>query len=277
MNRQKLLLIILAGLLVLALVYAFWASPRQTRVTEAGPRRPAAPGPEAVAKVSAPEDGNRVHLELLARENDASPDFKRNIFRFWQPPPPLPPPPPPPPAIPGGATPVVEEVKAELARFTFLGFLLKDGVRTIFLSSNEEIFVVKEGDRFGKNRRFLVTELTPAVLTIRQNDDPRLITVPLVEQAPLAEVSNMLPSQEPPSRSVSPFRRRSAPPARTDEVLEQTETEEPTIPVAPPEPAEPAEPAEPPKPAGEAVPVKDPFAVELTPPQGVVPNEVPND
>jgi len=271
MNRQKLLLTILAGLLVLALVYAFWATPRQTRVTEAGPRRPAAPGPEAVAKVSAPEDGNRVHLELLARENDASPDFKRNLFHFWQPPPPLPPPPPPPPAIPEGASPAVEEVKVELARFTFLGFLLKDGVRTIFLSSNEEIFVVKEGDRFGKNRRFLVTELTPEVLTIRQNDDPRLITVPLVEQAPLAEASNMLPSQELPSRSVSPLRRPSAPPARTDEDLEQTEMEEPTIPVAP------AEPAEPPKPAGEAVPVKDPFAVELTPPQGVVPNEVPND
>jgi hypothetical protein len=270
MNRQKLLLTILVGIFVLALVYAFWAAPRQAKVAGTGPRRPAAPSPQAVATKPSAEDETRVKLELLARENEASPDFKRNIFRFWQPAPkPLPlPPPPPPPPVPAGEILAPAEIQKELARFTFLGFLLRDGVKTIFLSSSEEIFVVKKGDRFGKNGRFLVTELTPEALTIRQNDDPRPITVPLVEQAPLVEAPIISPSQGPPSRSVPTRRRPFVPSDRTEEDLPQAEPEQPV---------EPTQPTQPTQPAGEAVPVKDPFSIELTPPQGVAPSEDPND
>jgi hypothetical protein len=169
------------------------------------------------------------------------------------------------------------EIQKELARFTFLGFLLKDGVKTIFLSSNDEIFVVKKGDRFGKNGHFLVTDLTPQMLTIRQNDEPRPINVPLVEQAPLVEAPMALPPQQPPSRSVPKFRRPPVPPDRTEE-LPQVEPSEP--PAEPEQPASepPAEPEQQPaEPVGNAKPVKQPFAVELTPPQGVAPSEGPND
>lgn len=285
MNRQKLLLTILAGILLLALGYAFWATPRQERISGGAPRRPAVSAPAEGAKSSAAEDEMRVRLELLTREDGSSPDFKRNIFHLQQPEPkPLPLPPPPPPLPPSaGATTAplaTEEVQRELARFTFLGFLLKDGVKTIFLSANEEIFVVKKGDRFGNVRRFLVTELNSEKLTIRQDDDPRPIIVPLVEQAPLMEASGHSPGPDVPSRSI-PMRRGGTrlpvyPSAeqRPVELPERPELPIPLEPAQPPEPAQPTEPTETMEqsgPAAQAEPEKDPFAVEFNPPQGAPP------
>lgn len=274
MNRQKVLLTILAGMLVLALAYAFRATPRQTKISAAVARTPAAAVPAKGAHGSATADELRVRLELLTRQDGTSPDFKRNIFHFRQPEPkPLPiSPPTPPPAMDTAPTLATEEVQRELARFTFLGFLLKEGVRTIFLSANEEIFVVKKGDRFGNNRRFLVAELTPEKLTIRQDDDPRPIIVPLVEQAPLVEMPGPSPAQEVPGRTVPAQRRRPPLQERISEDLRPAELTEPLEPTEPLDPVNPTEPAES---AGEAEPVKDPFAVELNPPPGAAPQRGP--
>jgi hypothetical protein len=109
-----------------------------------------------------------------------------------------------PPPAPVSSEPafVPPEVKQELARFTFLGFLEKENVKTVFLSSGEEIFLVKKGRTFGEGNEFYVTDLTPERLTIRHREDPRLITIPLVEQEPL------VPSV--PSRATRPFRRPEA-------------------------------------------------------------------
>jgi hypothetical protein len=269
MNRQKQVLALLVGVLILALGYAIWAMPRQTPASGASLRSPATPRPEAAGKGSAPADELRVHLELMVRENEAPPGFKRNIFGFWQPaskplPASLPvslPPPPPPPAGAGDQTPVLEEVRKELARFTFLGYLLKDGVKTIFLSASEEIFVVTKGDRFGHNKRFLVAELTPERLTIRQNDDPRPITIPLVEQAPLAEAHVLPPGPEFPSRP-GPTRPRRLPLAvptsedlRPVEPVESAPAGEPLDPAAPGAPVDPALPVAPTDPAPPSAPV----------------------
>lgn len=277
MNRQKLLLTFLVGVFALACAYAFWAIPRQTRVNEVAPSPSAASGKEATGKVAEAEDENRLHLELLARGKETYPGFKRNIFSFWQPPKPAPkprpappPPPPPPPKREEGPS-ALQAARRELARFTFLGFLVKDGERTIFLSSNQEIFVVGKGSRFGKDDRFLVADLTPDMLTIRQNGDSSPITVPLVEQAPLVEVPVHAPPQTPPVRSVPGLRRPPAPPEEIEEEEPQAESEESI------ESAEPEEPEAAEEPEGESVPIEKSPALESTPSQDVAPSEVPND
>jgi len=259
MNRQRVLLMILLGLLALALLYALSATPRQSRVADSGRRTPVeASGRSAAVDAPGDEADNRVHLELLAREKEKYPGFKRDIFRFYQPPPkPQPPPvkvaPPPPPPVPI-ESPVTVEVQRELARFTFLGFLRKDGQKTIFLSSGEDIFVVKKGDRFGKAKSFVVTDLTPEKLTIRQEDDPRPIVVSLVEQAPLA-VSPARPQVREGAFPPTPqLRRRYVPPPRNGQV---------------PMPTEPGDGAE------ETENDEQPFAEEAPP--DAMPKEVPHD
>jgi len=228
MNRQKVLLMVLVGLLALSLLYALWAAPRQQRTSSSGRQPPtAAVGRQVAAPVTAVD--NRVHLELLARKKEEYPGYKRDIFRFYQPPPkPLPPPvkvapPPPPPVV--EPPPVTLEVQRELARFTFLGFLRKSGQKTIFLSSGDDIFVVKKGDRFGKEKSFVITDLTPEKLTIRQDEDPRPIVISLVEQAPLT-VSPEWPSTRGGTFSPSQLPRRGyLPPPRGGEMSTTNESE----------------------------------------------------
>lgn len=206
MNRQRLALAVLVGILILALAYAFWATPRQQRVAAPGGAPSARTRPAPTPRVEAPGDEGRVRLDLLARDEQEFPGFKRDIFRYppvARPPAPKPPPPAPEP-VPEPEPepePVLEpepvvpvEVQRELARFTFLGFLQKGGVKTIFLSSGGELFVVKQGDRFGKERAFHVIGLSAELLTIRQGDDPRSINIPLVEQAPLAPAAPAPPA-----------------------------------------------------------------------------------
>jgi len=189
MNRQKRLLIILLGILLLAGGYAYLNMPRQERVSRRETPRPTATAVRASGETSGEL---AVRLDLLEPKKGESPGYKRDIFNFPAPPPPPPPPPPKPEPEPE-PEPVVEvvepvvpvEVQKELARFTFLGFLEKKGEKTIFLSFGDEIFLVKKDDVFGEEIVFRVISLTPEELTIRQEDDPRSIIIPLVEQAPL--------------------------------------------------------------------------------------------
>jgi hypothetical protein len=180
MNRQKLLLIFLLAVLVFALAYAFWKFPRQERVALRSTRSvPALDG-----KASLTEE-LRVRLDLMTRERKEFPGYKQDIFR------PLyvvklPSPPPPVATTPSASQQQPPKaVQKELASFTFLGFLQKEAEKTIFLGSEKEIFIVKKGDRFGKNEEFYVADLTSEKLIIRQRGDSRMITIPLVEQIPL--------------------------------------------------------------------------------------------
>jgi hypothetical protein len=230
MNRQRLLLLILLGVLALALAYAFWATPRQQRVPADG--RPAATPRPGSAPPRQPEETNRLRLELLTREEKEFPGATRDIFRFFGAPPVEPPPPPPPveppplpPEEPLAEEPVTPEVRQELAQFTFLGYLQKNGIKTVFLSSNGEIFVVKKGNVFGKEKRFQVTGITPEQLTIRQGDDPRPITIPLVEQAPLipGQPGGRPPAVSIPRRPLPILRGAPAPMPEEEEVVPDEE------------------------------------------------------
>ncbi|PLX73343.1 MAG: hypothetical protein C0615_11100, partial [Desulfuromonas sp.] len=118
--------------------------------------------------------------------------YKRDIFNFYRP-------------KPKNTKPVVEtkpvakpvvvkpapvidtvaQVRQQLARFTFLGFLLKDNQRTVFLSKRDELFLVKKGDTFGDESRFEVLDISSDKLTIKQQGTTGLIEIKLVEEEPL--------------------------------------------------------------------------------------------
>lgn len=184
MKRQKLLLVGLLGVLVLAAVYSWRQMPRQeqngaavatgrSRLRAAANRSPA----------TAQEDPLHLQLELL--KTAAPPPFKgagKDIFGplYVVKAPPAPkltprvaPPPPVPVAVP--AAPVRIQ-----PHFTFLGFLQKEkGGKAIFLAEGKDLFIARQGERFGKKREYLLTELTAQRAVVRKADDPRPIVISL--------------------------------------------------------------------------------------------------
>ena len=137
MTRKR-LLIILLGLLICSLAYAFWNIPRQQRVTPGLPAAKVGPdNPKHRRSDAAPgtaEDGLRVHLELLTRVEEKVPARRRDLFAplFTVRLPPPPAPPPPAPAMPalggiaaGGHSPTASAIAGtgalHLSRFSSEG------------------------------------------------------------------------------------------------------------------------------------------------------------
>jgi len=208
MNRQKLALFILLIVLVLAVVWSFMTVPRQKTVKTLkfapGQKQAAVtatPAVNAAAKTAAPAaagDERTLRLDLLEREQSGFKGYRRNIFKpiFTDDfmlmkqkavaikPPPLPPvavvqPPvvvPPPVAQP-------ETLQNTLARFVFLGYLKKDNRKTIFLSKDKEIILVRKGDKFAG--RYEAKSVTDQALTIVATDTGGEIIIPLIENQPL--------------------------------------------------------------------------------------------
>jgi hypothetical protein len=197
MNRKRLVLAVLGGMLILSLGYAFWATPRQEKapprvegtkpaIKKSADRKPAA------GKI-APPQGDRLHLGLLSQEPQPFPGTTRDIFRLQgggaapapevteaTAPPPVvevaPPPPPPPPPTPE------EILREKTTDIKILGSLDKGGVKTVFLSFEGTVSVVKAGERFGKNRDLVAKEITASELVVGAVDGPETIRVRLVEK-----------------------------------------------------------------------------------------------
>jgi hypothetical protein len=210
MNRKKQLLAVLALIFVCALVYSFLRAPKQQRVT-ALKYRPGsvAQAPRKGSPAPAPAAGSssKLHLDLLTRETPRFSGYRRNLFspifrdevkappfKPLPPPPkpvkPLPPPkpvpmppaaPPPPPPPPPTPEQLADQ---ELAKFTFLGFLKKGQEKTVFLSSNNEIFLAKKGSKIGS--RFVVSDLSDDSITIRSVPEGRELVIPLMENKALS-------------------------------------------------------------------------------------------
>lgn len=191
MNRQRLLLLVTAGLFALALGYGYWKMPRQKRVaslryTQGVVADKLRTRPVAVA------DDKTVHLGLLEQQTAQFKGFRRNIFRpiFHEElklpppvaalpvPPPVMPPPKPPPSLPE-----LTPLQRDMAQFTYLGFLKKDGVKTIFISRNKDIFLVKKGDKIAG--KYAVDAVTEEALTIKTLESGGNIIIPLIENKPL--------------------------------------------------------------------------------------------
>jgi len=209
MNRQKLTLFILLIVLVLAVVWSFMSVPRQKTVKTlkyapgqkqaAVTTAAATPAVTAAAQTPAPAavgDERTLRLDLLEREQSGFKGYRRNIFKpiFMDDlrlmkqkalafkPPPLPPVAVLPPKVePPIAQP--ETLKSTLARFVFLGYLKKDNRKTIFLSKDKDIILVRKGDKFAG--RYEAKSVTDQALTIVATDSGDEIIIPLFENQPL--------------------------------------------------------------------------------------------
>lgn len=206
MNRQKLVLFLLLLVLAGSVGYSLLRSPRQQEVATLKNRPGVAASVSRSKKAPAQKevaDSRNVHLAQLDQELSSFSGFRRNIFspifkeeappalKLPPPPPPvkLPPPPPPmpvaqpmPPPPPPPTQAQLDE--AEMGKFVFLGYLKKNGEKTVFLSKNNEIILAKKGSKLGS--RFQVTDLTEEALTIKSLTTDQQMVIPLVENRSLA-------------------------------------------------------------------------------------------
>ena len=198
MNRQRLILFILVLLFGVVSLWSYSVMPRPktvgTLTFKPGQQAKPAAVPDKTARND--DDGTRLKIALLDTEPTVFKGYRRNIFR-----PvfvdeteiarqqavavkPLPPPPPPKVTAAPVAPVVIQPETAQLARFTFLGFLKKGPVRTIFLAKDKDILLVKKGDKVAG--RYEATEISDQALTLTVTDTGDEIVIPLVENRPLA-------------------------------------------------------------------------------------------
>lgn len=158
-NEKKLLIGLLAVLSVLIAYRIFTAEePRTAPLTFDRGAKASAPIRRGV---SSPVSKGDPLSAFLSKKAEKFPGVARDIFRMYNPEPPRPKPqpkpeltPPPQPLVPE-KTPeeiAVEESRADLSKFRFLGYLTeKDS--SLFLSKDGELFIVKSGDKVLKNYR----------------------------------------------------------------------------------------------------------------------------
>ncbi|MBW2520161.1 MAG: hypothetical protein JRD88_07405 [Deltaproteobacteria bacterium] len=194
MKRKHIILTVLLGLLLLCVVYAYFATPSLEKAPPRKVKEQTAVMKDTVPKSAEVETSELRSISLQHSEAEPFPGAKRDIFQFKarqvkkplakvaskpaekpvivEPPKPVAPTP-------------FEVVQKSLARFTFLGFLDRDGEKTVFLSSGGELFVVKSGERFGSSQEFLITSIEDKSLIVKNKFDDRILEVPLIENQTL--------------------------------------------------------------------------------------------
>jgi hypothetical protein len=71
----------------------------------------------------------------------------------------------------------------EVGQFAFLGYLQKENRRTVFLTKNNEIILVKKGDKIvGK---YEVADITENMMTIVVAPGGEQVVIPLQQNRPL--------------------------------------------------------------------------------------------
>jgi hypothetical protein len=208
MNRKKLALFILLIVFAVAVVWSFMSVPRQKTVSTlkyapgmtqppatTATATPAANAAKLTMQPAATGDERTLRLELLELEQTGFKGYRRNIFKpifideiklmkqkaVATKPLPIPPVTPPPPKV---EAPPQDTLKSTLARFVFLGYLKKDNRKTIFLSKDKDIILVRKGDKFAG--RYEAKSVTDQSLTIVASDSGEEIIIPLLENQPLA-------------------------------------------------------------------------------------------
>jgi preprotein translocase subunit YajC len=187
MNRQKIALALLLVILVCAIAYSFLGRPKQRRVERL--KFTAGMTASSFRPSGRTDNGARLRIDLLDRENTPFSGFRRNIFRpvfFYRtevpfPAKPLkqpPPPPPPPPKTPA------QIAMEEIGRFSFLGYLHRNNRKTVFLTRDNQIFLVRKGDRIAG--MYDVDDISENMITIALAPGGEKVVVPLAQNRPLA-------------------------------------------------------------------------------------------
>lgn len=198
MNRQRVILFALVILFGISIFWSYSAIPRFKTVSNSSDGKPVQKTKKTVAvpeiKIVSKDDGTKLNINLLNGNYSGFKGYIRNIFR---------------PIFseeikfvkqknvavsikpikskilipPADSVPIQPET-ATLARFTFLGFLKKGSVKTIFLANDNEILLVKKGDKVAE--KYEATNLSDQLLTLTVTDTGDEIVIPLVENQPLA-------------------------------------------------------------------------------------------
>ncbi len=192
MNRKRVILAVLLGLLTLSLLYAYFATPRLKKAPPRIASQRVSTDVKGTRPLQTKGEQQRINFAFMTVEQKEFTGAKRDIFRF------------------GGrqmlekapqasrtqvnetvAVPVslpvpVDVVKKALSQFTFLGFLEKAGEKTVFLSSGGNLFLVKRGARFGDEQEFLVSDIDDKLLKVRHSGREGLIEIQLIEQQKLS-------------------------------------------------------------------------------------------
>jgi len=223
---SKRLLGFLLPAFIASLIYGYLQMPQQERVTTGDDK--AMPRPQAKkiqqgqkSAAMGREAYPRLRSDLLERKSQPYPGVRRDLFSAAfmsgqgeeieilpeeQPEVIAPPvvvavtPPPPPPLSPQAI------VLQELALYKFVGFFKKGEKRTIFLSSIDEVFLVRQGDYLGRDRKFYVVSITDTNMVLRKDgagdfsiklaDQESLSAVPLREGPAVSPVTSGRVPQE---------------------------------------------------------------------------------
>lgn len=207
MNKQKLTLLIVVVLFLCAIAYSFYAMPRQKSVAElkyTTGQKATSPRKTFAVKKTVGDSKKQVsnervlRLDLLTEQRQGFKGYKRNVFKpvfvdelelmkqkaITRTMPQI-------NKIIPSPQPVIqtqiakpEAPRAALAQFTFLGYLEKDGKKTLFLTKDKEIILVKNGERFSGGK-YEISSLTDKLLTILVVENGEEIVVPLFENRPL--------------------------------------------------------------------------------------------
>lgn len=202
MNRQRLILFVLAIVFGVSAFWSYTAVPRLKTVDKLTypPGQQAKPvSTPSGASAKEKYDGRILNIALLEQLEVGFNGYRRNLFKpifvdeqkmlkqksAASKPPQLPQLPPVQPQKAASVVlPTAQPEAVALARFTFLGFMKKDASNTIFLARDKDIFLVKKGEKV--SGRYEASSITEQALTLIDSQTGDEIVVPLIENKPLA-------------------------------------------------------------------------------------------
>lgn len=219
MNTKR-ILVFLIPIFIASLIYGYLQMPHQERISATdGLDTPAKKKePKQRAAVNRNEGYPRLRSDLLERKSQPYSGVHRDLFfagfatdqyeeensaaPFEAPsevivPPvvvPVAPPPPPPTQL--------QIAQQELSRYKFLGFFEKREHKTIFLSTDGEVFLLREGESLGKSG-YTVLNVTDSTLELRKRGVGDF-SIQLTDQENLSAVSSPGQREVEPSRPEDP-------------------------------------------------------------------------
>jgi hypothetical protein len=205
---SKRFLVFLIPAFIASLIYGYLQMPQQERVTTRDGKaiqRPQVKKQQQGQKSATigSDSYPRLRTDLLERKSQPYPGVHRDLFSsafdvspseerieilaeesseiFVPPVVVVPPPPPPPPSTPQ------EVAQQELAHYKFVGFLKKGEKKTIFISTGDEVLLVRKGDYLGRDRKYYVVNITDTTLELHKEGAGNF-SIKLTDQESLSPV-----------------------------------------------------------------------------------------
>ena len=186
MTRQKRVLFILVGILLLAVYYGYSQFPRQSRVTDTFREEKSTLRQPVRRKVGTEEETHfRVRFDWLKNENPfsgAKQDLFGSLYGVDQQGPAV---------LPEKKESVPEgpEIRKKNLSFgpplEFLGYLASENGKTFFFSQGDDLFVARRGKEFGKKREYRIAQVAAKEIKVKKKGEPGLLTLSTVAQPPL--------------------------------------------------------------------------------------------